>query len=268
MRRTWGARGILTLTSRFDCMVRKVEFILFSRAMCTYYKVQAEAYLALCGSTDDLIRRTASWLLDTSLDDKVAEELGIVDAGHLAELKAMRPYSMTWIEAAVLLADVEPATTLEEVDRVLPEVMAHHHRLANKMSSHMLLTWENFPKAEHLLMELCGLEPHTAQLGACRLRDYLKDLRPDAMTAFERSLTDDLRLMHQLELFSHCIPPKLLHHHDRCHDLFEYAADRCLACQDASTHHAPISRGSDAVRTLVRRRRMCNDDAFTVALTM
>ena len=112
MRRTWGARCILTLTSRFDCMVRNVEFILFSRAMYPYYKVKAETCLALCGSTDDLIRRTASWLLDTSLDDKVAEELGIVDAGHLAELKAMRPYSMTWIEAAVLLADVEPATTL------------------------------------------------------------------------------------------------------------------------------------------------------------
>ena len=52
------------------------------------------------------------------------------------------------------------------------------------------------------------------------------------MTAFEKEFADNLRPMHQIDLFSNCAPPVLLHHHSLCHELFEYAADRCLACQD------------------------------------
>ena len=96
----------------------------------------------------------------------------------------------------------------------------------------MLITWDNFPNAEYLLMELLCLDPPSAQRGASRLRDHLKDLRSDAMTAFEKEFADNLRLMHQIDLFSNCAPPVLLHHHSLCHELFEYAADRCLACQD------------------------------------
>ena len=51
LRRSWGAKGIVTLASRFDCLARKVECVLFSRAMYPYYKVKKESYLAIVGRT-------------------------------------------------------------------------------------------------------------------------------------------------------------------------------------------------------------------------
>ena len=109
-----------------------------------------------------------------------------------------------------------------------------HLKVSTLMSTHLVLTVENFDTAEWRVAGLLSTQPSVAQQGAAELHEHLKRKAIADLSAFERCLRLDDAMWVQLGEVVDCAPPTLLWKNGTFKNLFFFLGALFWATKTAS----------------------------------
>ena len=125
-----------------------------------------------------------------------------------------------------------------------------HLRVSSRMSTHLVLTFENIDLPQWWAAALLSTQPSLAQEAACALHEYLKRKPTHELSAFDRALRLDDVLWAELGNFGDALPAVLLWRgHGAFRNLFTFLAARFLGNKDSVLGAEGIhSRWQDLIR--------------------
>ena len=161
--------------------------------------------------------------------------------GSMEDILAENQASMHWCK---LLALRHGASDMDF------EIVDYHMKIATRMTTHLLLTFEHLQQPEWLCAALLSTRPHIAQEAASALHEHLKRKAANELNEFEHAVREDGALWAELGLFCDRSPPvRLWRGNGAFATLFRFAAARYLGNADSALGAEGIhARWQDIIR--------------------
>ena len=204
---------------------RSVVAELLHRTLFLHQWVNNHSHIARVQTLTSLMQKAKNIIEDLSLDDNVIARLGTSREEMYA--KGWRP--STWVELATYLVYNDPLL----VAPALEQVMRLHEKLVSTAVSHLALIEDNVFRTTWLTATLLSSDAATAQAGAQTLLRQLLTVAPGRQSSFERSVSDNVTLMANLQAFANVTPATCLwKNHGAYKPLFRFLALRFLLSPD------------------------------------
>jgi hypothetical protein len=158
--------------------------------------VKGQPNLSLTSSFNPLVDKAVSLITSTKATDEFRKRFGLPAASADAN----------WVQLAVRSG----TRSEQEFNDLLPDMLAFHARIAGRMASHLQLTALNISRTQWAAGQMLVTDAHTAQTAAQTLKFRLTTMKPEAMTPFERSISDSPQLIQDLICFAEMASPKVL----------------------------------------------------------